>query len=1550
MNSFFDITNTTLIEKMNAGEMPPQFIDRYKIASARDPRVKNITQVLQQIVEEILSANKESIYRDYGIKTDQFKVRLFLSLEDGVNAFTLPKLNYPAIVIHLDTLVQAGSLDEIVGVLAHETHHNLLPKATHTHHQGQLGECACDVWSATAMRNAGYQIRGLVDFYKRQQSNDENVFSTHPAMHTRIIQVNNTEVALDKTYGKKQLTEVPLAEKPLSIMENLPIFWHADEIDRVLDENGFNKTENNTDRFAIFLKCLKEEKFAVPSSDALYQKQLLIRRFIKIIEHLQPINESDNPTYFKQLLELRDWLINTKYEETPYKNAVFHQACDRWILTNSLRKEDHLEKLKYNLYQFSLLKNYNNPEDTTTKYNKILFIAKNMLDIINTHYTADTNSYLSALIQANSTSNFHPIWQSQILELNDKESLVPNWDQAVKFALREYQENNTTFIASALFAVGIEYDPRLRHLKDKLLHHKAIDRTWSYEYRHLVTDQEGHIINPYALPRIKLEESLIATINWDELHKPPVGVGFEEFVHKYEHYLKLSIHTIPFPDPRNGIGFDKYIKRSNPILSANTKSNYAFFQAFVQHLQTLSAEEIQTIKTTKQFDEFFSVAGRSGPALNLNSPHVEFILNKDFAMQFFSDEKEWRRHRNIVMLNVTLDRKTMDKLYANKDIPNHNFKTITELKEYCQTLDITLAFEQRIIRYEALKFLKENAGNIQLQDLDFYDTILAGDPNKDGYAVSDILTAAYDNSLSDIVADKKKEFAENIVRNNYQRLDEKRLSENIEIYKKLNQSMSVLGYGNTAYCSGKVAYFTSHFSEQQEFLNKFCDDFSEIKLESSKKVLLLEQLIFKSMSSQQLKVYVPLTHAKDPNIMTTVQFNYNERFQDPVIRKKIIANYVEALVSTCPVDNDMQIKTIVDRVLQNCSYSMANEILEQFADGIVAQQAIAFYIKIQLNFKAKSEMQDDYVSLDMLFRVINSASEQPKAREEVLNFLLTPFDVSSSDSLSDLITQEGILKMNTENREDVRSRARIMHRQFWDLDPRARAVLIQKLVYAKNTNETRSREEINQDARDYVLNRVLPAPDFNETEERKVVNAYLKASTEAEQSVVISMMLASQEPQEEMNKAVKTSNGQMLKIVLDNLGPAGTKMAQAINSHPATPEDIRKDTEKSKSMANKPNRWELFDLIEECYGGKAKSIVHVGAILGAGAYGITAEIEKNNGELSALTLLRSYAAEKAKTEFDTLGRAAHFLVKEDARYEPVINMVNQANASSDAETDMDLALQQNSIAEALYNSTSIQIGTNKADTYTFQTATWIGHGERYKETAIVPGQHFQDLPEFTAGEKAEKRKIAMAILTVELHNILSGKSFDHDRHGAQQRINGKCIGQFDFGGVSLTPPTREQKWLRGQVIGRIMRDVEKGADLLGSLQKVLNDTEIAKTVTDKEFLASIERAVLALNEYTKSVTREDMISIFAAVRKTMSKNVSNSLGSNLVGKGNTISYLFSGTALSALDKKLKAENITPITINQVKPESKAKISKSIFGGNKQQVIPIEPKKSKPSRP
>jgi hypothetical protein len=444
-----------------------------------------------------------------------------------------------------------------------------------------------------------------------------------------------------------------------------------------------------------------------------------------------------------------------------------------------------------------------------------------------------------------------------------------------------------------------------------------------------------------------------------------------------------------------------------------------------------------------------------------------------------------------------------------------------------------------------------------------------------------------------------------------------------------------------------------------------------------------------------------------------------------------------------------------------------------------------------------------------------------------------------------------------------------MHRNFWNLPLHARTLYMEKILFPVKTDylgDDATFDNFRKKALDFVLpvsdvksvarrflRRIIgPTPaDAQALLNRDVAESYLDACEEGEQRLMLTAMVVANEPSQDAEDA---RPGRAACRTLEAIGPAGTKLAQAIHSHEATPEDIRADFAASKNQADPPYRWQLHELIDAA--GLRPTIGRVGKMLGSGAYGITVKTAS-----SAITLLRANVRARANREFDILQTGAKNLSQRRPKFASLVAMIAQARSMAKIETDMDMAARQSKEAQKHYEGLQVEAdGT----VFTFRTARWIRHGKDYKETGLIAGLHFNDLPTDTSEQKRFKTAAAKALLLGEIMPLLQGNTFDHDRHGGQQRIEGTEIGQFDFGAMSLEPPTIPQKKLFGRIIGQAFRD-----HVMSGGRKSVADTLVARldkfkgSDADKTYLIELKRGLLATSDFRAEIEPEAAKSIMA---------------------------------------------------------------------------------------
>ncbi|MFA9288672.1 MAG: hypothetical protein ACEQSA_02230 [Weeksellaceae bacterium] len=505
-------------------------------------------------------------------------------------------------------------------------------------------------------------------------------------------------------------------------------------------------------------------------------------------------------------------------------------------------------------------------------------------------------------------------------------------------------------------------------------------------------------------------------------------------------------------------------------------------------------------------------------------------------------------------------------------------------------------------------------------------------------------------------------------------------------------------------------------------------------------------------------------------------------------------------------------------------------------------------------------------------------------------------------------------------RNQVKSRFRAAHENFWSGRTEVRAYYMNLLAFPAEQKDLMRRKgnEIppHEELMNYVIEKVLPYDtdsvqdsEFNTYTSfgRDLIYSYLDGANEAEQRLLLSGLMVSAKQLDKVTVRDELSIGKALGLVLMNMGPAGVKLAQAIHSYPQTPLAIRNGMDGVKGEANMPNRNQLFEGMEASIEVASddpnkltlQNIAHVGKILGAGAYQYTAEGHLYNplhGETYvAITELRDNIYIFAQNEFEHIESTLESFVKRRAaRGETVTSdmldamrkIVHQASASSLLETNYDIGYTQANLLRPSYEGLAIR--ANNINVH-FDTVQWLDHGIRsesgnaedlhaYKVATVARGKSFNRFIR-TASED-EIKALSMALQFSEDLLMLSGKHFDHDRHGENFHVlrikKDTQIGQklykkgdlyithYDLGAVNLAPPTTVEKQILGNIIGSLIKSVQQGETDAKSLL-IEKLTAVLQTNHDTSgYLASVLRGILARGDFLRHLKPVDLQEIVLA--------------------------------------------------------------------------------------
>ncbi|MFN3826783.1 MAG: M48 family metalloprotease [Micavibrio sp.] len=610
--------------------------------------------------------------------------------------------------------------------------------------------------------------------------------------------------------------------------------------------------------------------------------------------------------------------------------------------------------------------------------------------------------------------------------------------------------------------------------------------------------------------------------------------------------------------------------------------------------------------------------------------------------------------------------------------------------------------------------------------------------------------------------------------------------------------------------------------------------------------------------------------------------NKSEQYQ------KRFALYLKALEGGQEKDWDIGKQHGKDSLLVNMmSITDKYQLLRQVTDAILSQENTSQMAKEACTLKLDSDdmlrtylygIGVDYLTTEMdrdaemankFIEFLNSKGEQKNCEE-----ISAHIDVKARKRYQgrDEKHLDTILK-NTKP-----SNCQIFYENFWAAPLEARAVITARMLKGAtkdDKNQTRSWEPVF----DLVINNMI-RPDDQSVDARyarDIMRSYIKSRSDYERVLIMSAMMVANR-----NIGNDAGNiGKALKLFLENMGPAEIKLGQAIASHPDTPENIKVELQHLKNAADIPARWTLYDWIKaENIPEKFWKEEHLGEIKGSASYYTSVEL----GEEEILRILRPEAREKATKGFRVISSTVDDLRTKEGKdglsygelTSSVEEMVIQAARMSEIETDHDKGQQQYEYAREIYHGVTIHSGKQA---FPLKVMDWHARGQNWIIMEKAKGPTFNALSETTPAELVYKRQFAKGYVVFELQNILSGRKFDHDKHGAQLSIDlqTNLAGIYDTGAMALRDPTQEEQRMLGNIVHGVLKDAMKGNETFSSLACALSHKieQLHDDGKDTQYLVEVKKGLLALGDFFNVLTAEDMKDILPAINlsKGTSKHV-----------------------------------------------------------------------------
>ncbi len=339
------------------------------------------------------------------------------------------------------------------------------------------------------------------------------------------------------------------------------------------------------------------------------------------------------------------------------------------------------------------------------------------------------------------------------------------------------------------------------------------------------------------------------------------------------------------------------------------------------------------------------------------------------------------------------------------------------------------------------------------------------------------------------------------------------------------------------------------------------------------------------------------------------------------------------------------------------------------------------------------------------------------------------------------------------------------------------------------------------------------------------------------------------------------------------------KLAQNIHSFDNTPSAWKVPLENSKSeadpmgyeafvkQARKTLPPELFTNIEIPIDGHRGA----GTYLDTYAIKFKAEYLQQHPEYKennfVLQLVKPGAGLRSQASLNLVIDAMEALMskKQDAKesLSGIVDVFKETQHLMQEETDLTLVPEKAKMAEKLYEGLRVELPNIEIE---FHTPGFFDYNKNFRICRDLKGQHFNDIFKNDPAKLSLKKEIALAILISELYMMLTGKPFDHDRHGANQNIEvlkhptkpGKLlvrIGNFDEHGIILTPPTTAQKEIFANVLlDALANSAINGFNPVSSLKHTFGRAQAAaqsskQTINDTNYVNHMINAVLKHGDY-----------------------------------------------------------------------------------------------------
>lgn len=475
-----------------------------------------------------------------------------------------------------------------------------------------------------------------------------------------------------------------------------------------------------------------------------------------------------------------------------------------------------------------------------------------------------------------------------------------------------------------------------------------------------------------------------------------------------------------------------------------------------------------------------------------------------------------------------------------------------------------------------------------------------------------------------------------------------------------------------------------------------------------------------------------------------------------------LVNYQEAIIP------------IITHLIHNAAKRDVIIMLDKLANAIESQWIISEFLGEQLEAEKflKTNNKKDLNGVAQLSIASKYLSDSVADQHQFLDFISAPLTnkslttlahyIESHNRLYDFLNRVNPTLEMPRNSQGLRTALHSLYFVFWDRTIEQRAVIIDEVIIpASKVNTDETIKQAYQQGFDYIAKKLFPRavdPNSDDHFAYALIKAYLDTADKYIRSILLAGMLVASNEASQSEKPL--SAGKKIAKLCEHMGPAYINLAQAIHSHPSTPDHIRSDLDHVKGNAHPPYRWQLWRLAQQFLSkSEFDNIKRIGKLLGSASYNLALEVEfKNNLSSLSTTLFGSYKSnhvvllllrENAKRDADkgfkhlraTILACDHSRMT--ANREAVLSIIHEAEHLSTVEMDKNKSEQQYRIAADVYKNIKINVGEFVVN---MSPVKLLRNGQGYRFIERVYGEEFNNLPSTDEEEKQIRQAITTEVI------------------------------------------------------------------------------------------------------------------------------------------------------------------------------------------------------------